>query len=321
MSHRTSEPPHILDPADLEEIVEPCAPCAHLRGADSLLFDPGTFTENQHATATTAARTGSGVLALPDLVSAYRPARPAAEGLPSAFIVAPLRAPAPAPPRALLAAVAIASLALISAVALAAHASRGVPAPRIAEPAAPEPPRTSIAPLDERPSLSLPRFEVAPEAPPVVETEPAAPEPVVTAPVRRAPRAVSVMPPRAATTTPRARRCGDEIECLLADDSDTPFEPATAPEPDPLRPESLDSFTISRTMTAATRRADRCDDTYGSGTVKVRVTVGPDGAVAKVVISSSPSQPLAACVADAIRATDFPASRTGATFNYIFPFR
>jgi outer membrane biosynthesis protein TonB len=108
---------------------------------------------------------------------------------------------------------------------------------------------------------------------------------------------------------------------LLADDSDTPFEPATEPEPDPLRPDSLDSFTISRTMKSATQRAARCDDTYGSGTVKVRVSVGPDGAVTKVGITSTPSQPLAGCVADAIRATNFPASRTGATFNYIFPFR
>jgi outer membrane biosynthesis protein TonB len=74
-------------------------------------------------------------------------------------------------------------------------------------------------------------------------------------------------------------------------------------------------------MNSATRSAARCDDEYGSGTVKVRVTVGSDGSADKVAITSTPSQPLAACVADAIRATSFPETRTGATFNYIFPFR
>lgn len=324
MTHPTNESEHTLSLSDLEVLEdvsdEVAEPNAHLRKDDSLLFAPATLTAATPGERAPVAAPGSGLLALPNLAATE------AGGLGSLVLPRPLR-PTPAPSRGLVAALVVASLAMVSAVALAAHSTLTALTPTAAPPAPPAPPRTIIAPLDPPPTLSMPRFEAPPSA-----VEPAAVEPAATAPATPAPTPVRTTTRVATAPTKKAapkkvvaptptRACGDEIECLLADDSDTPFEPALETEPDPLRPESLDSFTISRTMKSATERAARCDDTYGSGIVKVRVTVDGDGTARAVTITSTPSQPLAACVADEIRATDFPESRTGATFNYVFPFR
>ena len=54
--------------------------------------------------------------------------------------------------------------------------------------------------------------------------------------------------------------------------------------------------------------------------VKAKVTVGADGKVTNVEIAKTPEAGLAACVASAMQAMSFPATKAGGSFSYPFMF-
>ncbi len=72
---------------------------------------------------------------------------------------------------------------------------------------------------------------------------------------------------------------------------------------------------LDRVMTKVRRCVDK---TGASGTVRVKLTVTPDGKVGEVAVTEAPTDALGACVANEARRATFPKSQRGVTFVYPF---
>ena len=76
---------------------------------------------------------------------------------------------------------------------------------------------------------------------------------------------------------------------------------------------------LKAAMDRVLSKVRRCFDTAGaSGTVRVKLTVTPDGKVGAVDVTEAPSEALGACVANEARRATFPKSQRGVTFVYPF---
>jgi molybdopterin adenylyltransferase len=183
-----------------------------------------------------------------------------------------------------------------------------------------------------------------PEPPPVTVVEPtpepakppATPRKPPTTP--RKPPATTAKPPVTPTATPRppdpdpdpppnppvASGC-DEVSCILekyARPCCARFKPADTAKITPSGlPESLDKSMIRAGVDKVRPVIIRCGETSpAKGTVKVAVSVKPDGHVEGADVAGAPDPTLGACVAGAIKKTSFSRTQNGGTFTYPFVF-
>lgn len=169
---------------------------------------------------------------------------------------------------------------------------------------------------------SVPPVGSVPSAPSVASGQHAEPiQPVASAaqPVASAPPVASLQPRRAAESC-------SEVTCIVnsyadpccaiyrsRDDSHVP------PPPDPALPDSLDHPAIVAGLARIDTRGCR-DQSSAHGDVTVSIKVSPAGAVATVVIKSSPDPALGACVEAAARKGTFGPTQRGGSFAYVWRF-
>ncbi|MEO8698462.1 MAG: molybdopterin-binding protein [Kofleriaceae bacterium] len=169
-----------------------------------------------------------------------------------------------------------------------------------------------------------------PEPPPIDAAEPEPPKPPPKAdtrkpPVIRTPPAVLQPPdPDPPRNPPVANGC-DEVSCILEKYGRSccaRFKPAGTVKITPSGlPESLDKTMIRAGVDRVRPVIIRCGETTPSkGTVKVAVSVKPDGHVDGADVADSPDATLGACVAGAIKKTSFNRTQNGGTFTYPFVF-
>ncbi|MCB9562405.1 MAG: hypothetical protein H6708_18530 [Kofleriaceae bacterium] len=130
--------------------------------------------------------------------------------------------------------------------------------------------------------------------------EPAEPEPAEPVEETPPPVAPPVAPPEDPPAGPDdvdAPPARDPLDDLLGDDL----------------PDRVSATAIKRVMRGAAGRLRAC---RGDGEVKLTVVVEPDGSVDKVTVSGDVDDDTGACLARAVRAQRFPASRQGVTFRY-----
>lgn len=160
---------------------------------------------------------------------------------------------------------------------------------------------------------------------PVVKAPTPTPTPKTPAP--KPPVETPAVPVDAAVaTTPPADDDCDETACVLSK-YDRPccakYKPAATdfqPRVGGL-PEALDKPMVRAGVSTIKARVVTCGDKNpGAGTVKIAVTVSPDGAVTDASVVDAPSPALGECVAGAMKSAKFGKSVTGGTFTYPFVF-
>ena len=127
-----------------------------------------------------------------------------------------------------------------------------------------------------------------------------------------------------ATATPTSD-C-DEAACVISN-YDRPCCAAFKPTPSALGrrvgglPSSLDRAMVRAGIDTIKPRVVGCGEKSGvTGTVKIGVTVTPEGAVSGTEVKDTPDAALGTCVATALRTAKFGASVNGGTFTYPFVF-
>jgi TonB family protein len=224
---------------------------------------------------------------------------------------------------------------------------------QVTNPTPPQPPPAPPAPTEPTPAPA----EVTPPTP--TEGSATEPVPVEPAPVEPTPaevtepdepkkpdkKKVRVAEPKtptepkepkepkepAALPEPKEGGC-DEVSCVMDKYARAccakykPADPGYKPQVKPPAtsdelPATLDK-TMIRTGTAKVKAAIiECGVTANAkGTVKVSVTVGPDGRVGSSSVVSSPDPGLGDCVAGAIRKATYARTANGGTFTYPFVF-
>ena len=119
----------------------------------------------------------------------------------------------------------------------------------------------------------------------------------------------------------------DETSCILSK-YDRPccakYKPAAAPDLAPRvgdTPESLDKSMVRAGIERLKPRVVKCGEKSGAkGTVKITMTVSPDGAVTSASVADTPEAALGDCVLAAMRSAKFGKTVNGATFTYPFSF-
>ena len=118
----------------------------------------------------------------------------------------------------------------------------------------------------------------------------------------------------------------DEVSCVLEKyarpccarykPADTGFKPVAGG-----LPEELDKSMVKTGVEKVKPRVIACGEKNAAkGTVKVTLTVGPDGVVKDASVAESPAPDLGACVATALRSAQFTKTKMGGTFTYPFVF-
>ena len=191
-----------------------------------------------------------------------------------------------------------------------AGATRPVTAPRT--PQAPQTPQTpATAPITPRtpptPPVEPPHPPVTPQTgsatPPLTPVEPAHP-----------------LPPG----PPPAAGC-DEVSCVLdryARPCCERYKPAdTGFDPKKTMPDRLDRTMVKEGVERMKPRVIACGDKHpAKGTVKLSITVGPDGTVSDASVTDAPDPALGECVAAALKKATFGKTINGASFVYPFVF-
>jgi TonB family protein len=86
-------------------------------------------------------------------------------------------------------------------------------------------------------------------------------------------------------------------------------------------PVELDRAMVRAGVETIKPRVVKCGETSGAkGTVKITVTVAPEGQVTDAAVRESPDEGLGTCVAGAMRAARFGKSVNGGSFTYPFVF-
>ena len=86
-------------------------------------------------------------------------------------------------------------------------------------------------------------------------------------------------------------------------------------------PESLDKSMVRAGVEHVKPRVVSCGEKSGiKGTVKIAMTVAPDGSVATASVADAPDATLGDCVLAAMRSAKFGKTVNGATFTYPFAF-
>jgi len=128
-----------------------------------------------------------------------------------------------------------------------------------------------------------------------------------------------------AATPPEDPSC-DEVSCVLEKyarpccarykPADSGFKPAF-----PGQLEALDKVAVKEGIEGVKPRVISCGEKIAAkGTVKVAMTVAPDGTVKDASVADSPTPELGQCVAKALRAATFAKTAKGGTFTYPFVF-
>jgi len=172
----------------------------------------------------------------------------------------------------------------------------------------------------ERPVTRTSTERVAAQAAstPPPSTEPAAsPSP--------APAGTSTSTPSTAPAPAPADDC-DEAACVLGN-YDKPCCARYRPSGTDLSrrigglPETLDKPMVRAGVQTVKARVVTCGEKSKSkGTVRIAMTVSPDGSVTAASVESAPDPALGSCVADAMRAARFGKSVQGGSFTYPFAF-
>ena len=166
----------------------------------------------------------------------------------------------------------------------------------------------------------------APVAGPVTTPGPVTPPGTtpVAAPAKPPPAPPETTDGATATATPTSD-C-DEAACVLSN-YDQPCCAAFKPSPSALGrrvggvPASLDRAMVRAGIDTIKPRVVGCGETSGvTGTVKIGVTVTPEGAVSGTEVKDTPDAALGTCVATALRNAKFGTSINGGTFTYPFVF-
>ena len=105
--------------------------------------------------------------------------------------------------------------------------------------------------------------------------------------------------------------------------SGKPPEPPKPPKPPkpptPSLPEELDNTAISNAMAQIRSRVDACAGRLaGRATVRVKVTVSPDGRVLAARSQRAPRPVIGSCVARAVEGAVFPKTLRGGSFTHAF---
>ena len=173
---------------------------------------------------------------------------------------------------------------------------------------------------------AMPEIEIEPE----VATGPAVPRHVPTPPrphplIPPTPEPPTSEPDRPLKLPPTADGC-DEVSCVLdkyARACCVRFKPADpGPGPRPLGlSEDLDKSMIRSAVDTIRPVLIQCGETStAKGTVRLAVTVRPDGRVASATVVASPDPGLGSCVAAAMQHASFPHTVNGGSFGYPFVF-
>ena len=108
-----------------------------------------------------------------------------------------------------------------------------------------------------------------------------------------------------------ARAC-----CARYKPADSGFKPAF-----PGQAEALDKVAVKEGIEGVKPRVIACGEKFSAkGTVKIAMTVGPDGNVKDASVTDSPTPELGSCVAQALRAATFLKTAKGGSFVYPFAF-
>jgi molybdenum cofactor biosynthesis protein B len=118
----------------------------------------------------------------------------------------------------------------------------------------------------------------------------------------------------------------DEVSCVLEKyaraccarykPADSGFKPAV-----PGQAEALDKVAVKEGIEGVKPRVIACGEKISAkGTVKIAMTVAPDGTVKDASVADSPSPELGTCVAKALRAATFLKTAKGGSFVYPFVF-
>ncbi len=190
----------------------------------------------------------------------------------------------------------------------------------------------------EAPPVSEPEPVIEPATPDVASTKPPTTKPPTTKPPTTKPP--TTMPPttQPPTATPDTTPVTDVVPPVTDDDCDetscilskydraccAKYKPAAAPDLAPRvgdTPESLDKSMVRAGIERLKPRVVKCGEKSGAkGTVKITMTVSPDGAVTSASVAATPEASLGDCVLAAMRAAKFGKSLNGATFTYPFSF-
>jgi hypothetical protein len=129
----------------------------------------------------------------------------------------------------------------------------------------------------------------------------------------------------AAQVPPEDPSC-DEVSCVLEKyarpccarykPADSGFKPSV-----PGQAESLDKVMVRTGIEGVKPRVIACGEKFAAkGTVKIALTVSPEGAVKAASVEDSPAAELGACVATALKSASFAKTAKGGTFVYPFVF-
>lgn len=113
----------------------------------------------------------------------------------------------------------------------------------------------------------------------------------------------------------------DEVSCVLEKyarpccarykPADTGFKPS--------QPDSLDKVQVRTGIEGVKPRVIACGEKFAAkGTVKIALTVTPDGTVKDASVEDSPAPDLGACVATALKSASF--AKTGKGGSFVYPF-
>jgi molybdenum cofactor biosynthesis protein B len=195
------------------------------------------------------------------------------------------------------------------------------PTPPIAE-ATPTPTATPVEPEIEMDPTPTPASgsnaaRPTPPKPPKPATPPKPANPGSAAPV--------AAPPPDAAIAPVDDDC-DETSCILSK-YDRPccvrYKPVTSDFKPHVggTPDSLDKTMVKAGIEPIKPRVIGCGEKAGvKGTVKIAVTVSPEGAITTASVADSPDAALGQCVLAAMRNAKFGKSVNGASFTYPFAF-
>ncbi len=117
----------------------------------------------------------------------------------------------------------------------------------------------------------------------------------------------------------------DEVSCVLdryARPCCARYKPADAGfDPKKTMPDRLDRAAVKEGVEHMKPRVIACGErTPVKGTVKLAITVAPDGSVSDISVNDTPDAALGECVATALRKATFAKTINGATFVYPFAF-
>jgi molybdenum cofactor biosynthesis protein B len=220
------------------------------------------------------------------------------------------------------------------------------PPPADPPPTPPPPPTNPVVAIAPDAAEALPPPPLPPDAAPVVEptpdvgsakpptTKPPTTKPPTTKPPTTKPpttKPPTTKPPETTpipevTPPPPDDDC-DETSCILSK-YDRPccskYKPVTSPDLAPRvgdTPESLDKSMVRAGIERLKPRVVKCGEKSGAkGTVKITMTVSPDGAVTNASVADTPEAALGDCVLAAMRSAKFGKTVNGATFTYPFAF-